>query len=200
MDKKKFRIKTIENNESSSLYFQLKICFFNYLAQDICFKMYADKIQIASNTNSYTNGKYETIISGTFQNFLSNKVKIDLQIIPKSEKQLTVIGTTLTVWGLTPKISEEYNAVETSTKYYLSYIDTEYSEIINILIKGIFERYLSKFGVNIDGDFDIYMRKIIMSAINYFKKKMVVKVLSLQQTVKKDDASDMYEVISVVEN
>ena len=36
--------------------------------------------------------------------------------------------------------------------------------------------------------------------INYFKKKMVVKVLSLQQTVKKDDASDMYEVISVVEN
>ena len=36
--------------------------------------------------------------------------------------------------------------------------------------------------------------------INYFKKKMVVKVLSLQQTVKKDEASDMYEVISVVEN
>lgn len=36
--------------------------------------------------------------------------------------------------------------------------------------------------------------------INYFKKKMVVKVLSLQQTVKKDDASDMYEVISIVEN
>lgn len=36
--------------------------------------------------------------------------------------------------------------------------------------------------------------------INYFKKKMVVKVLSLQQTVKKDDASDMYEIISVVEN
>lgn len=36
--------------------------------------------------------------------------------------------------------------------------------------------------------------------INYFKKKMVVKVLSLQQIVKKDDASDMYEVISVVEN
>ena len=36
--------------------------------------------------------------------------------------------------------------------------------------------------------------------INYFKKQMVVKVLSLQQTVKKDDASDMYEVISVVEN
>ena len=36
--------------------------------------------------------------------------------------------------------------------------------------------------------------------INYFKKKMVVKVLSFQQTVKKDDASDMYEVISVVEN
>ena len=32
MDKKRFRIKTIENNESSSLYFQLKICFFNYLA------------------------------------------------------------------------------------------------------------------------------------------------------------------------
>ena len=122
MDKKRFRIKTIDNNESNSLYFQLKICFFNYLAQDVCFKMYADKIQIASNNDSYANGKYETIISGTFQNFISNKVKIDLQIIPKSGKQLTIIGTTLTVWGLTPKISEEYNAIETSTKYYLSYI------------------------------------------------------------------------------
>lgn len=71
-----------------------------------------------------------------------------------------------------------YYFVDTDDRYYLSYIDTEYSEIINILIKGIFERYLSKFGVNIDGDFDIYMRKIIMSAINYFKKKSFVSYVT----------------------
>ena len=71
-----------------------------------------------------------------------------------------------------------YYFVDTDDKYYLNYIDTEYSEIINILIKGIFERYLSKFGVNINGDFDIYMRKIIMSAINYFKKKSFVSYVT----------------------
>lgn len=36
--------------------------------------------------------------------------------------------------------------------------------------------------------------------INYYKKKMVVKVLSLTPTVKKDEADGMYEVISVSEN
>lgn len=36
--------------------------------------------------------------------------------------------------------------------------------------------------------------------INYYKKKMVVKVLSLAPTVKKDEALDMYEIISVTEN
>ena len=36
--------------------------------------------------------------------------------------------------------------------------------------------------------------------INYYKKKMVVKVLSLALNVKKDDADGMYEVIEVSEN
>ena len=36
--------------------------------------------------------------------------------------------------------------------------------------------------------------------INYYKKKMVVKVLSLALNVKKDEADGMYEVIEVSEN
>lgn len=36
--------------------------------------------------------------------------------------------------------------------------------------------------------------------INYYKKKMVVKVLSLAPTVKKDEADGMYEIIEVSEN
>lgn len=36
--------------------------------------------------------------------------------------------------------------------------------------------------------------------INYYKKKMVVKVVSLASTVKKDEADGMYEIIEVSEN
>lgn len=70
--------------------------------------------------------------------------------------------------------------VDTNNEYHLNYIDTKYSEIINIIIRHTFERYLLKFEVNIDGDFDfdIYMRKIIMSAINYFKKKSFISYVT----------------------
>jgi ribosomal 50S subunit-recycling heat shock protein len=36
--------------------------------------------------------------------------------------------------------------------------------------------------------------------VNYFKKKVVLKVTSLSTSTKKDDAKDMYELIEVVEN
>ena len=36
--------------------------------------------------------------------------------------------------------------------------------------------------------------------VNYFKKKMTVKVLSLNENAKKDEAEDMYEIIEVKEN
>lgn len=35
--------------------------------------------------------------------------------------------------------------------------------------------------------------------INYFKKKMIVKVLSLNENAKKDEADGMYEIIEVKE-
>ena len=36
--------------------------------------------------------------------------------------------------------------------------------------------------------------------VNYFKKKMTVKVLSLNENAKKDEAEEMYEIIEVKEN
>lgn len=36
--------------------------------------------------------------------------------------------------------------------------------------------------------------------INYYKKKMVVKVLSLALNVKKDEADGMYEILEVIDN
>lgn len=35
--------------------------------------------------------------------------------------------------------------------------------------------------------------------INYYKKKMIVKVLSLNENAKKDEADGMYEIIEVKE-
>lgn len=36
--------------------------------------------------------------------------------------------------------------------------------------------------------------------INYFKKKMIVKVASIKEVVKKDEADDMYEIVEIIEN
>lgn len=36
--------------------------------------------------------------------------------------------------------------------------------------------------------------------VNYFKKKVVLKVTSLSTSTKKEDAKEMYELIEVVEN
>ena len=36
--------------------------------------------------------------------------------------------------------------------------------------------------------------------INYYKKTMVVKVKSIAQSIKKEDADSMYEIVSVKEN
>jgi len=36
--------------------------------------------------------------------------------------------------------------------------------------------------------------------VNYFKKKVIIKVTSLSTSTKKEDAKDMYEIIEVIEN
>lgn len=45
---------------------------------------------------------------------------------------------------------------------------------------------------------DIKVGDII--TINYFKKTMEVKVKSITPSVKKEDATEMYEIIKIVEN
>lgn len=119
---KTFRIKNIENNKSHALFFQLKIKFLNYNSQDIQFKLLADKILIGSETVNRDSGIGEMIVYGTYQNTISDTIKIDLFVNPKSNKQVTILDTTLTVWGDKESFSEEYNAAETSTHYFLSYI------------------------------------------------------------------------------
>lgn len=118
---KSITIKTIKNNKSSQLY-QLKIKFNNFVSQTITFKLFADNIQIASDTQAYNNGTNELIIYGSYANSVSDKIVIRLQIIPKSNKQLTITNSTLTIWGDTQKSNEEYQACETNTHYFLSYI------------------------------------------------------------------------------
>ncbi|HEY8396160.1 MAG TPA: RNA-binding S4 domain-containing protein [Bacilli bacterium] len=36
--------------------------------------------------------------------------------------------------------------------------------------------------------------------VNYFKKTIVFKVLSLQPSVKKEEAKEMFEIINIIEN
>lgn len=118
----KFRIKTLKTNKNNSLFFQLKVKFLNYFSQDIQFKLFAEDIQVNCETIYRENGISEEIIFGTYQNNLSDSIKIDLLVKPKSGKQITIINTTLTVWGDNQQQNDEYNATETNTHYLLSYI------------------------------------------------------------------------------
>lgn len=45
---------------------------------------------------------------------------------------------------------------------------------------------------------DIKIGDII--TINYFKKKMTIKVNSITPIIKKDEATEMYEVIEIIDN
>lgn len=118
---KKFRIRTITNSKSSQFY-QLKIKFYNFVKQSTSFSLFSDNIRITSDTQTFEQGTNEIILYGTYENLISDKIVIELQVIPKDNKQITITNTTLTIWGNTQEKSEEYQAVETNDSYFLSYI------------------------------------------------------------------------------
>ena len=122
INRKQFVVKTIENNSRNHLFFQLKVSFLNYSTQDIKFDLLCDNILIASDSNHYQNNISEITLFGTYQNIISDKIKVELSTKPLSGKQITILSTTLTVWGISTTQNEEYDALETSYKYLLSYI------------------------------------------------------------------------------
>jgi ribosomal 50S subunit-recycling heat shock protein len=36
--------------------------------------------------------------------------------------------------------------------------------------------------------------------VNYFKRKVIIKVLSLTSSTKKEDAKEMYEIVEIIDN
>lgn len=122
---KTFILKTITNNPKHTLFFQAKIKLLNYSTQDIQLKLLADDIQIEEETIKHNSGIVETTIFGTYQNLISDTIKIKLFVNPKSKKQITLLNTTLTVWGISETFAEEYDATENNSKYFLSYISND---------------------------------------------------------------------------
>lgn len=124
-DNYKFRLKTLENTNHNTQFFQVKIKFLNYFEQNISFNLFIDNLQIASDTQTYKKGINETVVFGNYTNLVDNKIVIELQVKPRAKKQLTILNTTLTVWGESGTQDADYSAAETQTKYFLSYISDE---------------------------------------------------------------------------
>lgn len=122
INQKQFLIKTISKNLNNNLFFQLRIKFLNYSQQEIKFDLLCNNIKIGSENNTFDNNIHEITVSGSYQNILSETIKVELHVNPKNSKQLTLINTTLTVWGIAPSFNEEYDALETESEYLLSYI------------------------------------------------------------------------------
>ena len=70
------------------LFFQLNIQFFNYSNQDIKFGLLCDNVMIGNVSSNYQNGVYEATIYGTYQNSIFDRIKTELFIDPKLNKQL----------------------------------------------------------------------------------------------------------------
>ena len=135
VNQKQFLIKSINENLSNNLFFQLKIKFLNYSQQEIKFDLLCNNIKIGSESNFFDNNTHEILVSGSYQNILSETLKVELHVNPKNLKQITLIDTTLTVWGIAPSFNEEYEALETESSYLLSYTSN------NRLYYKIFDKY-----------------------------------------------------------
>lgn len=142
INRKTIDIKTIQNTSQKNIFCQLTIKFFNYSEQDIKFDLFCDNIQIGSEQNNFENGLFETTIVGTYQNLISNELKIKASINPKNNKQVTILSTKLTVWGINQDTSQEYDALLTNTNCILTYLSN------NRLYYKIFDKNLD------DKDFD----------------------------------------------
>ena len=126
LKKRPLTLASVDGTSNNQLFFQAKVVFFNTSNQEIKFSLIADNITISSDTGNYENGKFEVNLSGMFNRFTENKVKIVLSIIPKSNKLVTICGTSLTLWGdKNQSNDDEFDAVETSDKYFLSYTSNE---------------------------------------------------------------------------
>lgn len=122
LDKKTITIKQIESKSKNHLFFQLNIQFFNYSNQDIKFGLLCDNVMIGNVSSNYQNGVYEATIYGTYQNSIFDRIKTELFIDPKLNKQVTLIKSILTVWGITQNIEDEFCAVQTEDEYHFSYL------------------------------------------------------------------------------
>jgi len=148
LNSKKFHIATIENSLKNNLFFQARITFYNHSLQDIQFNLYCNNIKIGSTTKSFENNLCEISIGGTYQDITSDKISVYLSVNPKSNKVTSIISSQLTVWGVTPAKNEEYEALETSNNYFLSYISNGqlfYKLRLNLILKKVFLRLQKEF-------------------------------------------------------
>lgn len=119
---KTLHIKTLNNNVDRQIFIQLKVNFYNFSQQNIKFNLLADKIQIGQEIKNFNNGSNEITIFGTYKNSINDKIEISLFVNPQGSKQITLTNTVLTIWGVSETPIEEYHAIETPTKYFLSFL------------------------------------------------------------------------------
>lgn len=143
LNSRKFHIATIDNSLKNNLFIQARINFFNHSLQDIQFNLYCNNIKIGTTTKSFENNLCEISISGTYQDITSNKISVYLSANPKSNKVISIISSQVTVWGVNQAKNEEYEALETSNNYFLSYISNE----------QLFYKLIDKDSLDTESDF-----------------------------------------------
>ncbi len=147
-------IATIDNSSQNNLFYQLTIKFFNYSDQNIKIDLICDNIQIGTDQQNYLNGLHETTINGTYKNSLAKVLNVNAVINPKQDKQVVILSTKLTVWGISQENLIEYDALLTSNYCILSYISNN-------------RLYYKKFNKDLaDSDFDFqYLNNAISHSL-----------------------------------
>ena len=122
ISQRKFLINTLKDKQKNKLFLQLNIKFTNQSNQKIEFNLYCNNMRIGSIQQQFNSDNCETTISGTYQNILSEDLKIQISVSPKNNKPVTILSTTLLIWGISQEYNKEYSAVETDNLFALSYL------------------------------------------------------------------------------
>lgn len=111
-------------DEDSVITFQNQIDINLATNQKVKFSIIVNDISIYKSTKNLNAGYNQVNLIKTYTPFISEKIKVYLQITSVDNKLVTLISESLFVWGINESYASiEYQAVETSDKFLLSYIN-----------------------------------------------------------------------------
>ena len=126
------------DNQKQQMFYQLNLNFSLSAKQEIEFYLIANNIRIGHHIQEFEVGNNTVNLSGVYQDITSENINVKVLVNPKSDKLVLINSSSLTVWGTSiAQTDNEFYAIETETKYLLSYQTNERLYFKNFLKENV---------------------------------------------------------------